>query len=159
MVELGFVLLMLLVGFVFGQIAERRHLRELGQREQALERFPVIDLARMPGLEAAAGALVMGEVVIATDYFKTFLASLRSIVGGEVGSFRKLLDRARREARLRMLEEARQLGATAIVNVRYTMNDIGGGRSVNTEILCYGTALVPVRAVHTSAVTWPSPAE
>ena len=51
-----------------------------------------------PGVEAASGTLVMGEVVIASDYFKTFVASLRNIVGGEVKAYQTMLSRARREA-------------------------------------------------------------
>ena len=156
MEELAFVLVLIVVGFVFGQIAERRHFKDLDRREAALERFPVVDLARLPGLDAASATVVYGEVVVATDYFKTFLAGLRNIVGGEVGSYQKLLDRARREARLRMLEQARQLGASAVVNVRYEMNDIGGQRATNTEIFCFGTALIERRPVAIDVPTWPS---
>ena len=155
MEELLLVVLLILIGFVFGQIAERRHFKQLDQREAALARFPVVDLARIPGIDATTGAVVYGEVVVATDYFKTFLAGLRNIVGGEVGSYQKLLDRARREARLRMVEQARQLGATAVVNVRYEMNDIGGQRATNTEIFCFGTALIERQRRPEDVPTWP----
>ena len=140
---------------MFGQVAERRHFKQLDQRESALARFPVVDVARIPGIDGTTGTVVYGEVVVATDYFKTFLASLRNLVGGEVGSYQKLLTRGRREARLRMLEQAGKLGASAVVNVRYAMTDIGGRRAPNTEVFCYGTAIIPAGIDAGALPDWP----
>ena len=81
---------------------------------------------------------VSGSVVIATDYYKRLAASLRNLVGGEVKALSPVLDRGRREARLRMVEEAMAAGATMVVNVRFETSTITLGAS---EIICYGTAL------------------
>ena len=97
--------------------------------------------------EVPVGAvLVMGEAVIATDYFKSFAAQLRNIVGGRVRAYETLMSRARREAGLRMLEKARKFGATEVYNVRYETSNIrsGGRRSpaVSVEVFAFGTAVV-----------------
>ena len=88
--------------------------------------------------------MVRGEAVIATDYLKTFLARIRNILGGEVKSYRSLMLRARREAILRMLEQARQQGYDAVCNVRLNTADIGGmatrRRAAMVEIFATGTA-------------------
>jgi uncharacterized protein YbjQ (UPF0145 family) len=82
----------------------------------------------------------------AQDYFKRFLASLRNIFGGRVQSYESLLDRARREAILRMKAEARALGADMVFNIKLETASIYKGKR-NTigavEVLAYGTACVP----------------
>ena len=99
----GFILL----GYLVGRAREAKHLADLDRREAAAAGVTVVDVKRIPpGFAAGGGRLVMGEVVIATDYFKSFMAMLRNIVGGEVKTYQTLLSRARREARLRMIEEA-----------------------------------------------------
>jgi uncharacterized protein YbjQ (UPF0145 family) len=105
----------------------------------------VTDL-RSAGDTARSGALVAGAAVIASDWGKQFVAQFRKLVGGEIRSYQSLLSRARREARLRMLEEALALGSTEVHNVRYETSTIGAQSSTNTgmaitEILCYGTAV------------------
>ena len=90
--------------------------------------------------------LVAGNVVISVDYFKRFVAGLRSLVGGRVIVYETLLDRARREAILRMKEEAKRHGARLVFNVKLETASISKGRK-NTigsvEVLAYGTALIP----------------
>lgn len=136
---------LILLGFVVGRIRERQHLAALDQREAAVASVVVVDVKTLPGgMDAAGGALVMGEVVIAADYFKTFAASLRTIIGGEVRSYQTMLSRARREAKLRMIEQARQLGSDLVVNVRMEWSAVGP-QLPSAEIFCYGTAVIPVR--------------
>jgi uncharacterized protein YbjQ (UPF0145 family) len=87
--------------------------------------------------------LVYGSVVISVDYFKRLLANLRNIFGGKVKSYETLIDRARREAILRMKEMAGD--ARVIVNVRIETATIG--RKANQkgvgciEAIAYGTAI------------------
>ena len=93
-----------------------------------------------------SGALVVGSVVIAEDYFKRVAASLKSLVGGNIRSYESLLERGRREAIVRMKEEARRLGATHVVNVRLETaslsEDWSGQRPMfSAEFIAYGTAL------------------
>ena len=86
-------------------------------------------------------------MVVSNDYFKRLLAILRNFFGGRVKAYESLIDRARREAILRMKEEAKSKGAHMIVNLRLETSTIG--RSANKknsvgsiEALAYGTAVV-----------------
>ena len=86
--------------------------------------------------------LVIGSVVIASDYFKVFLASLANFFGGSVVSYETLLDRGRREAVLRMKQQAKDLDAELVFNVKFETMTVGG-RAPSIEVLAYGTALYP----------------
>ena len=105
--DLIIFLVLLALGYGFGRYAEKRHYRSIIQREKALNRIPAIAM-RTPTdvVTAQQTQLVMGSVVLSVDYFKRFLSSLRNLVGGRVKSYESLLDRARREAVLRMKEQA-----------------------------------------------------
>ena len=89
--------------------------------------------------------LVQGSAVISVDYFKRILAALRNIFGGTIRSYETLVDRARREAILRLKESA-PAGTMIIINVRIETSTIGKNtheKSVScVEALAYGTALV-----------------
>jgi uncharacterized protein YbjQ (UPF0145 family) len=89
--------------------------------------------------------MVCGNVVISIDFFKKFVSGLRRIVGGRVSSYESLIDRARREAVLRMKEEAAKKGAQYVFNVKMETSSISKGRrnSVGSvEVLAYGTAII-----------------
>ncbi len=143
---LPFVLLGL--GYLIGHLQEQRHLKSLVKREAALAHIVVTDLKRMPAdAVLTAVSLVMGEAVIATDYFKSFAVRLRNLVGGEMKSMQSLVERARREAILRMLEQANRAGATEVHNVRLETSNIRSARAgakgaISVEMLAFGTATV-----------------
>ena len=140
-----FTLVLLSMGFIIGRFMEHGHLRRLDHAEDEVAGIMLTDLkSAPPGMEVAEAHLVGGEVVIATDYWKTFAAGIRNLFGGEVRSLGTLLSRGRREARLRMVRQAQQLGATAVINVRIQRSEIGG-RYPMTEVYAYGTALIPRR--------------
>ncbi|MBU2884255.1 YbjQ family protein [Gilvimarinus agarilyticus] len=140
--------ILMLCGLIFGSIAEKRHYQSIRQRERALvgiltypQRLPP------PQLPAPTTALVVGSVVISADYFKRFIAVLRMLVGGRLDTYETLLDRARREAILRMKEQAEQLGAQSVFNMKLQTAAIAG-RSARAgtaclEVVAYGTALIP----------------
>jgi len=134
--------LLLLIGFGFGQINERRHYRSIIKREDELAGLAAIASRHPPVDRQYQQHLVSGNVVVASDYFKSFLASLVNLFGGRVRSFESLLDRGRREALLRLKEQALQQRATAVFNVKYETVRVGG-RVTTIEVLAYGTALVP----------------
>ncbi len=139
---------LLLLGYGFGQYAERKHYASIREREQAFRQQVLLIQTRFPP-EPVTGRqraqLVMGSVVISVDYFKRFLAGLRSFFGGQVKSYESLIDRARREAILRMQEQARQLGADRVINLKLETASISKGRKQtigSIEVLAYATALV-----------------
>jgi uncharacterized protein YbjQ (UPF0145 family) len=131
------VLMLVVLGGV-GRARERRHFAQLDGREGRVAHIPVMDTDHLPGLDPVHAELVMGNAVIGTDYLKQFLAGWRMIFGGEMRSFQTVLIRARREAQLRMVEQAYDLGARAVVNVRFETSQLSGVLAAS-EILCYGT--------------------
>ena len=147
MADIVILLALLGTGYLFGRIAETRHYRSILKREEELRDIPAV-ATRFPPLSnpAPSSTLVTGSVVISVDYFKRFVASLRNLVGGRVRTYETLVDRARREALLRMKEEARYLGADLIFNVKLETSSISkGARNAigSVEVLAYGTALIP----------------
>ena len=90
--------------------------------------------------------LVAGNAVISIDFFKKFVASLKMLFGGKVTQYESLLDRARREALLRMKEQASSKNAFVVVNTRVETASISKNskkrNSVGAvEVLAYGTAI------------------
>jgi len=120
--------IVILVGLIAGKKAEKRHLASLRQREAELAHVMTttlrqpLDVSQMPHTPA----LVCGEAVIASDAFKSWATGLRNLFGGEAKNFGRLYCRARREATLRMQEDARRQGFDAVCNVRHMSTDIGG---------------------------------
>ena len=82
--------------------------------------------------------IVKGSTVRVRWFGRDIMASLKTIVGGEIKSYTEMISKAREEATQRMIEEAKSKNADAIVNVRFTTSDIMQGAS---EILAYGTAI------------------
>ncbi len=83
--------------------------------------------------------LVQGNTVRAKHVGRDFMAGLKNIVGGELKGYTELLVDARREAVSRMLAQAQELGANAVVNVRFSTSSITAGAA---ELYAYGTAVV-----------------
>lgn len=146
MIDLIVFLALLAVGFIFGRLAEARHFKSIQKREAELvdvlafsERLPP------PADTPRRVALVGGNVVISVDYFKVIAAGLRSLFGGRIRAFESLTERARREALLRMKQEARNLNAAMVVNVKLETSSISKGKRGQVgavEVYAYGTALI-----------------
>jgi uncharacterized protein YbjQ (UPF0145 family) len=138
---------LLVLGYVFGRWNERRHFESIRAREQQLGGILIFN-ERTPPPEGPACecVLVTGGCVVAFDYFKTFAAGLRSLFGGRVTVFESLMDRARREAILRMKQDAKAQGAAMIINVKVESVSLSGedpGATGAVNVMVYGTALVP----------------
>lgn len=142
MTQIAIFIVLLALGYWFGSLAEKRHYKSIIRREQQLNSLPAVTTRFPPEDQAYEQRLVLGSVVVASDYFKTFLAALINLFGGSVVSYESLLDRARREALLRLKEQAKALDATAIFNVKYVTASVGSGRSSSMEVLAYGTAVI-----------------
>jgi uncharacterized protein YbjQ (UPF0145 family) len=133
------------IGYVAGTWSEKRHYRSIEKREKEYLYLPAITVKNVTvdDLKVRKVELVYGSAVISIDYFKRILAGLRNIFGGTVKSYETLIDRARREALLRMKEKAS--GAAMIINVRIETSTIGKKahkKSVGClEAIAYGTAL------------------
>lgn len=83
--------------------------------------------------------LVKGSSIRARHIGKDFQAALRNVVGGEVKEYTELLTESREQAIERMVEQARGLGANAVIGVRFSTSSVMSGAA---ELLVYGTAVV-----------------
>lgn len=146
-VNIGLPVLTLLVAYFIGAVIERRHFRSIRKREDALHGFPVVSFDTMPeDWSAASAQMVTGSIVISLDYFKRVIAGLRGLVGGRIKTYEPLLERARREALLRMAESAREQGYDAVFNVRLETSRLAnstrdGNGTAGVEMLAFGTAV------------------
>jgi len=119
---------LVICGLIIGRTVERRHFARLDQFDAENSDFLVSQLKSYP-MAAPDGpdpAIMMSEVVIASDYLKTFLSAWRRIFGGELRSFQTLQTRAKREVVHRLITSARAAGFNAICNVRMNTVDISG---------------------------------
>jgi uncharacterized protein YbjQ (UPF0145 family) len=83
--------------------------------------------------------VVRGIIVRSRSVFGTIGGSLQTLFGGNITLFTDLCEKTRTEAFDMMLEHARQLGANAVIGIRYDATEVMGGV---TEVLCYGTAVI-----------------
>lgn len=131
------------LGYVFGRAAESRHYGSIIAREKEQLHLPATSLKTpLRGGLVARSELVTGSVVVSADYFKKAASALRALVGGPVKSYETLLDRAKREAVLRLKESCP--GADEIVNLRLETLPLGGSQRnqvTGVEVLAYGTAI------------------
>lgn len=164
LIGLGLTALLMLIAYVVGAKGEKDHFEDLRRREARLRSMPVTNFETIPeGFEPVATGLVTGSVVMSADYFKQFVAGLRKFFGGRLTVYEGLLDRARREAIARMLEQARKSGFDAVINVRIEGSRINRSGTekdgvVAVEMLAYGTGLRRGRRSATQSPAAPKPA-
>ena len=149
MYDLLILLSLLALGYFFGQRAEKKHYKSIIEREKKLLKLPLVTLKTPPPIHhyEVNSALITGNAVISIDFFKQFVASLKLLFGGKITTYESLLDRARREALLRLREQARVRNAFVVINTRIETSSINksSGRNEGSvgsvEVLAYGTAI------------------
>jgi uncharacterized protein YbjQ (UPF0145 family) len=102
----------------------------------------VVNTETIPGyrVQSLLG-MCQGNTVRSKHVGRDIAASLKNLVGGELRGYTELLTEARREATERMLAQAKELGANAVLNVRYTTSSVTSGAA---ELYAYGTAAMVV---------------
>ncbi len=137
----------LVFAYFIGSLLENRHFKSIREREAATHGFPVVTFDTMPeAWKVNSADMVTGSIVVSLDYFKRVIAWLRGIVGGRIKTYEPLLDRARREAVLRMIESAKSQGYDAVFNVRLETSRLANARRdgkgiAGVEMLAFGTAV------------------
>ncbi len=143
----GITPVMLLGAWISGGIVERRHLKNLLLLESGSRDLLAVTIEDLPpDWHVESSELVMGNVVISLDYFKRFAAGIKGIFGGNIRAFEPLLERARREALIRMKGVAQARGYDTVINVRIETATMASSRgdgkgTAGIEILAYGTAI------------------
>lgn len=134
------------VAYFTGSRDEKKHYESILQREDELRHIMLFSVKRPPR-SFTNQQLVRGSVVISSNAFTRLLSGFRNFFGGNMASYETLLDRARREAILRMKQEADELGADMILNMKIetaTLGDIHNPQAQaalgTVEVLVYGTA-------------------
>ena len=87
--------------------------------------------------------MVKGSTIRARHVGKDIVASLRTVIGGEIKEYTGMMAESREEAQQRMIERAEEMGANAITDIRFTTSMV---MSNTSEILAYGTAVMAVRS-------------
>ncbi len=147
LIQLGSTAFILLVTYFIGGKVESNHFKSIRNRERASRRMMVLTIQNIPPeWQPQDSGLVTGSVVVSLDYFKRFFAGIRAIFGGRIKSYEPLLDRARREAILRMKGEALAKGYTAVINLRLDTSRLAsatkdGKSTAGVEVLAFGTGL------------------
>ena len=99
----------------------------------------VVTTESIPGMQVTeVFGLVTGSTVLAKHVGRDIMAGFKNIVGGELTGYTELLAESRNEALVRMLTQASELGANAVVNVRFATSSVAAGAS---ELFAYGTAV------------------
>jgi uncharacterized protein YbjQ (UPF0145 family) len=136
--KIGLTLVLFCIGFAFGRYYERKHLRELEENEKRFAHIR-LDTNKFQTSERT-GQFVSSNVVISHDYFKYIIASIQNFFGGRLTTYESVVDRARREAVVRLKREAEKMGSTHIMGLRLSTTEMGmeGGM---VEVFAYGTAI------------------
>ena len=130
-----------LVGWIVAVWFERRHIKSMNRREIPLHNIAINNLKKNLNCEPQAATLLIGSVVVAHDYFRTLIIFFRKLVGGNIRHYERLVDRGRREALIRLKEEADLCGINQVVNVRFITTAISGRFLHAVEMVAYGTGI------------------
>ncbi len=151
LLQLGIPVGLILLGLIVGRHREKKHEADIVRRFTENRDFLITNLKSTPNAsteQTLPPKLFCAETVIACDYFKLVAMGLKTLFGGEMKSLESLQQRAKNESLLRIVEQARAEGYTAVSNVRFEASDIGG----NTQNR--GNKKAPMAAVIASATAY-----
>lgn len=129
------------VGWMIAAWFERRHLKSMSRREISLSKIRINTSKRAPDCEPEGCTLLIGSVVVAHDYFRTLFIFIRRLIGGNIRPYERLVQRGRREALIRLKEEAELRAIDKVINVRFTTTAISGRFLHAVEMVAYGTGI------------------
>lgn len=98
----------------------------------------LVSIETIPGQEFEVMDVVKGTVVYSKNFGRDFMAGMKTLVGGEIVGYTEMLNEARAIATKRMVDAAEELGADAVVGMRYASSSVMQGAA---EVMAYGTAV------------------
>jgi uncharacterized protein YbjQ (UPF0145 family) len=138
----GLPLVLIAIGYFVGRALELRHYASIRARERELKAVVALNTRYVPeGVQVTGSSVVSGSVVVSSDYFKSFVAAFRNLIGGRFRGYESLLERARREALLRMKQQARDGGSRLVIGVRFHTTRVAASQTPSVEVMAYGTAV------------------
>ena len=98
----------------------------------------LLSIEYIPGVDFEPLGIVKGTVVQTKNIGRDFMAGMKTLVGGEIVGYTEMLNEARQIAVKRMVDEAKELGADAVIDVKYGSSQVMAGAA---EVIAYGTAV------------------
>ncbi len=98
----------------------------------------IVTMENIPGKTLEPIGIVQGSTIQTVNAFKDIGSSLKTIVGGELGGYNEMMIKARDLATQRLIQNASEIGADAVVGVRYSSSSVMQGAA---EVMAYGTAV------------------
>lgn len=98
----------------------------------------IVTMENIPGKNVEPIGIVQGSTIQTVNAFKDIGSSLKTIVGGELGGYNEMMVKARDLATQRLIQNASEVGADAVVGVRYASSSVMQGAA---EVMAYGTAV------------------
>ena len=131
-----------LFSWIFGSIYQKKKQGELGARVQAFGTDNLTTLKTPPEHVSASG-LVTANIIMSVSWWQRLTGGIKTIFGGQVNTWDRILAWARKEAMQRLREQARAKGFDNVINVRLETSEIQSSKGRNTaiEILAYGTGI------------------
>lgn len=129
------------IGWVVATLFERQHFKEMDEREKVLGDITLSTTKINKDSVEGVGMLLMGTCVVAHDFFRTIVITFRKLVGGNIKPYERLVHRGRREALIRLKEEAHLRGFNKIINIRFGGSHVSGKFLSAVEMVAYGTAV------------------
>ncbi len=144
MIDIIIILILVLCGLIFWKINEKKHYRSILEREENYKTINIISDTDYKKIswKSQNQELFSAGTVVAIDYFKKLMAWFVNIFWGKMKSYESLVDRARREAVLRLKEQAHSKGYNTLINLRIETSSISKWVKWNigsVEALAYAT--------------------
>jgi len=132
----------LLFSWIFGNIYQKKKQEELGVRVKAFGTDNLTTL-KTPPAQVSASGLLSANIIMSVSWWQKLVGGLKTIFGGQVETWDRVLAWARKEALQRLREQARAKGFDNVINVRLDTSEIQSSKGRNTaiEILAYGTGI------------------
>lgn len=124
--ELIIFIVLFALGLIFWKLNESRHYKSIKQREETYKNIFVINDTDARSFNLTQGELLYGSTAVSVDYFKKIVAGFINFFGGRITVYERVLDRARREATLRLKQQAAEKGYNCIVNLKIDTSSING---------------------------------
>lgn len=140
--ELIIFITLVILGLVFWKINESRHYKSIVEREEKYKHIFVMNDTDARNFSLTGGELIYGSTAVSIDYFKKIVAGFINFFWGKITVYERILDRARREATLRVKEQAVAKGYNCIVNLKVDTSTINGKNPNSTacaEVLASAT--------------------
>lgn len=144
MLNLIILVVLLILWYAFGTLAEKRHYKKIIKKESEFKDIIVFWKYEVKNLNIEWSELMTSNIVVSIDFFKKFIAWIINIFGWKMIVYESLLDRARRDTLAKVKEKAKKKWFNAIANLKIETSSISKWTKWNiwsVEVLTYATAI------------------